>query len=89
MRLGSDIVSTENITFAQRRFQNQGKNTISTIVGSYKSICTKHINLAFPDLKFGWQRLYWDNIIMDGRSFLNISDYILNNPLNWEKDKFF
>jgi putative transposase len=28
----------------QNRFQNQGKNTITSIVGGYKSAVTKHAN---------------------------------------------
>ena len=29
---------------SQKRFRNQGKNTISSIIGSYKSAVTKHAN---------------------------------------------
>lgn len=78
-----------NKTFGQKRFQNQGKDTVSSIIGSYKSICTKHIREAFPGLEFGWQERFWDNIIRDGQSFENISQYIINNPKTWEDDKFF
>ena len=78
-----------NKTFGQKRFQNQGKDTVSSIIGSYKSICTKHIREAFPTLEFGWQERFWDNIIRDGQSFENISQYIINNPKTWEDDKFF
>ena len=63
--------------------------SISTILGSFKSVCTKHINLAFPDLKFDWQERFWDNIIRDDVAFENISNYIINNPKNWKEDKFF
>ena len=76
------------ITPAQKRIGNQGKNTVSSIVGSFKSVCTKHINLVLPNEKFGWQKLFWDNIIQDEQALLIITDYILNNPINWEKDKF-
>jgi len=30
-------------TIGQNRFQNQGKNTVSSIVGGYKSAVTKHV----------------------------------------------
>ena len=76
-------------THAQKRFRNQGKNTVSSIVGSFKSVCTKHINLAYPDMAFGWQKLFWDNIIKDDEAFENITNYIINNPSNWEMDKFY
>ena len=35
-----------------------------------------------------WQKRYWDRIIRDERSYINISDYIKNNPNRWDTDKF-
>ena len=35
-----------------------------------------------------WQRNYWEHIIRDEQSYLNISNYIINNPAKWKKDKF-
>ena len=73
-------------TIGQKRFQNQGKNTISSIVGSYKSAVTKHAHrLGF---EFAWQPRFYDHIIRDHSSFLKISEYIRNNPVTWEKDCF-
>lgn len=69
-----------------KRFQNIGKNTISSIVGSYKSAVTKHANrLGYPHQ---WQKLFYDNIIRDNNQYQRISDYIVSNPENWIKDKF-
>ncbi len=71
----------------QKRFQNKGKNTISSIVGSYKSAVTKHCNRLGFDFK--WQPRFHDHIIRDDKSYLQIQDYIRNNPQNWDKDKFY
>ncbi|WP_369013314.1 transposase [Flavobacterium anhuiense] len=69
-----------------KRFQNIGKNTISSIVGSYKSAVTKHANrLGYTHQ---WQKLFYDNIIRDNNQYQRISDYIVSNPENWSKDKF-
>ncbi|KAF2514081.1 transposase [Flavobacterium zhairuonense] len=69
-----------------QRFQNIGKNTISLIVGSYKSAVTKHANrLGYPHQ---WQKLFYDNIIRSNNDYQRISDYIVSNPENWTKDKF-
>ena len=85
----STIKSDLDKTIGQKRFRNQGKDTISSIIGSYKSICSKHIHTAFPHLNFDWQTRFWDNIIRDDEVFSTISQYIINNPKNWEGDKFF
>jgi len=74
-------------TPGQNRFQNQGKNTVSSIIGSYKSAVTKHAHrLGF---EFGWQSRMWDNIIFNDESFVRISEYIQTNPLNWKDDQFY
>ena len=73
-------------TIDQQRFQNIGKNSISSIVGSYKSAVTKHANRL--GLVFQWQSRFHDHIIRDEQSFQKISEYIENNPTNWQDDKF-
>ncbi len=76
-----------NKTFGQMRFQNQGKNTLSSIVGSYKSAVTKKARKI--NNEFNWQSRFHDHIIRDAQSFENIQNYIETNPLNWEKDMFY
>ncbi len=70
----------------KNRFQNIGKNSISSIVGSYKSAVTKHARRL--GYNFAWQSRFYDHIIRDEKSFQRISEYIKNNPLNWKEDKF-
>ena len=74
-------------SIGQQRFQNQGKNTISSIIGGYKSAVTKHAHRLGFD--FDWQALFHDHIIRDDKSFQTISEYIKNNPKNWSDDKFY
>jgi len=62
--------------------------SVSTIVRSYKSICSKHIHLAFPAQNFRWQARFYDHIIRDEPAYEKISNYILHNPASWEDDKF-
>jgi putative transposase len=74
-------------TIGQNRFQNIGKNTVSSIIGSYKSAVTKHANrLGFEN---GWQSRFHDHIIRNDMEYQRISDYINNNPANWSEDKFY
>ena len=79
------IVETEK-TIGQNRFQNIGKNTVSSIVGSYKSAVTKHANRL--GLKNGWQTRFHDHIIRNDAEYQRISNYIINNPNKWMEDKF-
>lgn len=83
------LVSTikSNTTIGSSRFQNQGKNTISSIVGSYKSIVTKMSRRTHSN--FAWQSRFHDHIIRNSKSFETIQNYIFENPLNWKNDKFY
>ncbi|MGB0522321.1 MAG: transposase [Flammeovirgaceae bacterium] len=76
----------KKITIGKSRFQNQGANTISSIIGNYKSIVTKNARKILPE--FAWQARYYDHIIRTETAYENISNYIQNNPRNWRKDKF-
>lgn len=37
---------------------------------------------------FAWQRSFHEHIIRNEKEFKRISDYIVANPSNWQKDKF-
>ena len=72
-------------TIGQKRFQNQGKNTISSIIGGYKSVVTKHAHRLGYD--FQWQSRFYDHIIRNEKSYHTIRNYIVTNPQNWEAAK--
>ena len=87
LSLQSQSRSQSQKTIGQNRFQNQGKNTISSIIGSYKSAVSKHAHRLTYEFK--WQSRFYDHIIRNEKSFNQISEYILNNPINWADDKFY
>ena len=84
-------VSTENIDINENKKEfmahiSPKPGSISTIIRSYKSAVTKHSRKINPD--FAWQTRFHDHIIRDQRAFINISNYIINNPSKWGEDKF-
>jgi len=89
------LVSTDHVpadkninkNIGATRFQNQGKNTISSIVGSYKSICTKMINKLPNESLFVWQHRFYDEIIRNEIALKEIRQYIDENPLRWDIDR--
>jgi len=74
------------LTPGNRRFQNQGICTLSSIIGSYKSVVCKHAHTTNP--RFAWQSRYYDHIIQNNDSYNRISTYIINNTANWHDDRF-
>ena len=69
--------------------------TLGQIIGAFKSRveteCLKWFKQNHPGERMGkiWHRSYFDIIIRDAIAFRNITWYIINNPKNWRKDKFF
>jgi putative transposase len=70
-----------------QRFQHIGCNSVSSIIGSYKSAVTKYANRL--NLDFAWQTRFYDHIIRDADSYKSIALYIYNNPSKWDSDRYF
>lgn len=68
------------------QFQNQGKNTVSAIVGSYKSAVTRHAHRL--GYEFAWQSNFYEHIVRTDADYQRIHRYIENNPARWESDIF-
>lgn len=68
-------------------FISPKQGSLSTIIRSYKSAVTKNARQIHAD--FAWQSRFHDHIIRNNKSFQTISEYIVNNPMKWEDDKFY
>ncbi|MFC6096659.1 transposase [Flavobacterium qiangtangense] len=78
------LIINSNLRSQKEQFS---ASTISTMVGSYKSIVTKMSRQKNTD--FGWQSRFHDHIIRNSESYERIQNYIENNPANWKEDAFF
>jgi REP element-mobilizing transposase RayT len=66
---------------------------IGDIIGTYKSLVANESLKIYKSNneimgKF-WQRNYYEHIIKNKSSYKTISDYIITNPQQWVKDKFY
>jgi REP element-mobilizing transposase RayT len=76
--------------FNDRQFGQPIAQSISTIVGSFKSVVTKRINLLRNAKGTPvWQRNYYDHVIRDDASMHYIRSYIQNNPRSWLSDQLY
>lgn len=57
--------------------------TIGSIVRGFKIGVTKLMGISI------WQRNYYEHIIRDWNAYINISEYIINNPKKWKDDRFY
>ena len=84
---GDPVEPPAPLSPSQQRFRNPGKNTVSSIIGGYKSAVSRHANRL--GIAMGWQSRFHDHIIRNDAEYQRINDYIESNPQNWNKDKFF
>lgn len=64
-----------------------GQNTLSSIIGSYKSAVTRHAHRL--GYEFAWQARFHDHIIRNEGEYQRIAEYIKANPAKWNEDKFY
>lgn len=67
-------------------FGPQSQN-LASIIRGYKIGVTKFARNN--NIPFSWQSRFHDHIIRNNESFQRISNYIINNPVNWRDDKFY
>ncbi len=95
--LGSDIENKKLLRVEDGKTKKMTQRVISTtlqpnslgsIIGQFKSACTKRIR-AMENHNFAWQANYYDHIIRNQKDLDRIREYIQNNPLKWELDKYY
>lgn len=83
----TNIETGHALSLQHPRFRNQGKNSVSAMVGSFKSAVTKYATKN--DIQFKWQTRFYDRVIRDENELFNIQRYIIENPLKWKLDKYY
>ena len=72
-----------------------GSPLLRDIIGWFKTMTTNEYIAGVKDGRFMpfkgrlWQRNYYEHIIRNYDDYINIADYIQNNPLKWEEDKLY
>ena len=77
------IINLKNEEYQDNTSQERFNMKIPLIVSMLKRLINKEVGFNI------WQRSYHDHIIRNEREYKLISDYIQNNPANWNKDCFY
>jgi hypothetical protein len=73
---------------ACRIYEYMRSTDTKTNIVYHQPACERGITDARKiDADFGWQPRFHDHIIRDEISFYRISEYIKNNPFNWDADE--
>ena len=65
------------------------RQPLGRMIGAFKTVSTKRLNLArkTPGRPI-WQRNYYERVIRNDEELTAIREYIVNNPVRWELDKY-
>ena len=69
-------------------FQDTISKSIGSIIRGYKIGVTKWVRQN-TSIQTVWHKNFYENIIRDANAYHLISEYIINNPVNWQNDGFY
>jgi len=88
--LDKSIVGARHAVPLQKseHFSEPVHGSLPTIIRSFKSAATKHVNIEFksPGTKL-WQRSFYDHVIRNETELNIIREYIIINLVRWDMDK--
>ncbi|MCX6831414.1 MAG: transposase [candidate division Zixibacteria bacterium] len=69
---------------------NPNVQTLGQIIAYFKYLTTRDINVVThtPGERI-WQRNYYEHVIRDEKDLAEKREYIINNPLKWELDRYY
>jgi hypothetical protein len=68
--------------------ENQKYETLSNIIGAFKTTAATRINKLRGQLGVAvWQKSFYDRIVRDNHELECIQKYIRNNPVKWVEDR--
>ncbi len=99
--VGNEYIRSANSTTRNERTHSTTRNkhthseihskppqwNISNIIKWFKIWVTKQVREKHKDWEFWWHKSFFDIIIRDKLHLMRTRQYIINNPLKWEKDK--
>ncbi|MCS5422727.1 MULTISPECIES: transposase [Psychrilyobacter] len=83
-----DVGVIHELPLRENDMKSRRKMLIPKLIGKFKMLSTKKINILNNNTGKVWQRNYYEHIIRDEEEYARISDYIRNNPRNWKEDRF-
>jgi putative transposase len=76
-----------NHVYTGNQFGKTVAGSVSTIINHIKGAVTKWCGAN--GYSFEWQSRFYDHVIRNEQEYRAIKNYIINNPLNWQQDRFY
>ncbi len=76
-------ISAENVLDGPVWLDAPTAASIPKLVRSWKTLVSKELGRSI------WQRSYYDHVIRSQREYVEIVEYIQNNPARWAEDDYY
>lgn len=87
--VGAQFIAPASVPHNQAGIAQEGAMnrapTLGEIIRTYKAASTRMIRQT-ANLKFAWQRNYYEHVVRNEESLNRIRQYILENPARWAMD---
>ena len=92
IKIGNPILLPQNFprnTYNAAKAMTKQRHTtaLSRAITAYKIYVTRNAHKVNP--QFNWQTRYHDHIIRNIEEYENIANYVITNPMNWNKDCYY
>lgn len=88
IELVNENVGVQYLEPLQHRYQHIIPQSVGSIVCGFKVGVSKWVRKN-TNVKYVWQRNYYEHIIRNEKDLFRIQNYINENPLRWSEDKYF
>ncbi|NTS39315.1 hypothetical protein HRG84_00230 [Flavisolibacter sp. BT320] len=80
------IITKHAGIYRGNQFQKPRSGSVSMLINATKGATTKWCRVNGHHLE--WQEKFYDHVIRNEEEYWAIKNYIINNPSNWQTDKF-
>ena len=82
------VITEDDVLKENQKSSQRNRSIVSKLVGYIKMNSSKAFRKQYGELLL-WQRGYYDHVIRDQDDYEALANYIKENPLRWELDRFY
>ena len=88
------LENTDEIVTAKKKFnfeiiEDKNRRSLQGLIKDFKSVTTRFYKKNFNTNHSLWQISFYDEVIRSESHYRSIANYIINNPLRWDLDKYY
>lgn len=88
------ISNSDNVMSSEKKYgfeiiENKNHRSLQGLIKDFKSVTTRFYKKNCGSKNSLWQTSFYDEVIKSEAHYKSIENYIINNPLKWNLDKYY